>query len=146
MASELSSAYVAQGKVKAVRAGGVVFAPVGTNYELHLAVTGGKYEGSIGKPVEGIIRVQARKVWTVASGGNFVSPLFGEPRTIQGRVRHVASPEALIIHAGTSFHLELPPNDIGVDLTAGPIRIGTMVNVMAMPAPTFELLTVAAGR
>jgi hypothetical protein len=141
MTTTTTAPFTAKGKVTAVRDDGVVvFAPAGTNYELHLVVVGGRYVGPIGKPVEGIIRVKARKVWTVSSGGNFVSPLFGEPRTIQGRVRHVPSDDALVVHAGTDFHLELPPNDIGVDLTAGPIRVGAMVNVMAMPAPAFELV------
>jgi hypothetical protein len=139
--------YTAKGKITAVRDNGVVvFAPAGTNYELHLVSANGKYAGPIGKPVEGIIRVKARKIWTVSSGGNFVSPLFGEPRTIQGRVRHAPSDQTLVIHAGTNFHLELPPGDAGVDLTAGPIRAGAMVNVMAMPAPTFELAGAVAGR
>ena len=147
MASDTSTAqFTAKGKVTSVRDDGhvVVFAPANTNYEIHLTSAEGKYVGPIGKPVEGIIRAKARKVWTVASGGNFISPLFGEPRTIQGRVRATPSDETLIVHAGTDFHLELPGNGIGVDLTAGPIRAGVMVNVMAMPAPTCELATIAA--
>ena len=146
MASESSSEFIAKGKVTAVRDNGVVvFAPANTNYEIHLLAAGGKYDGLVGKPIEGIIRAKARKVWTVPSGGNFISPLFGEPRTIQGRVRSVTD-DALVVHAGTNFYLEMPSGDIGVDLTAGPIRVGTMVNVMAMPDATFELAPVTVGR
>ena len=131
-----------RGKITSVRDGGiVVFAPANTNYELHLLALGGRYEGPVGKPVEGIIRVKARKLWSVPSGGNFVSPLFGEPRTIQGRVRHMTD-EMLIVHAGTNFHIELPAGNTGIDLTSGPIGIGTMVNAMAMPDATFELAPV----
>jgi hypothetical protein len=128
-----------RGKIASLGVGGiVVFAPSNTKYELHLLVTGGRYEGPVGKPIEGIIRVKARKLWSVPSGGNFVSPLFGEPRTIQGRVRQM-SDGMLVVHAGTNFHIELPTGSSGIELTSGPISIGTMVNVMAMPDATFEL-------
>jgi hypothetical protein len=147
MAVESSSESIAKGKIISVRDDGrtVVFAPANSNYEIHLVAANGKYDGPTGKPVEGIIRVKARKVWTVASGGNFISPLFGEPRTIQGRVRHVGD-DKLVVHAGTNFQLDLPDGNIGIDLTAGPIRVGTMVNVMSMPGATFEFAPVAAGR
>ena len=147
MATESSSESIARGKVTSVRDDGrvVVFAPANSNYEIHLVAANGKYDGPVGKPIEGVIRVKARKVWTVASGGNFISPLFGEPRTIQGRVRH-AGDDRLVIHAGTNFQLELPDGNIGMDLTAGPIGVGTMVNVMSMPGATFELAPVTAGR
>ena len=146
MASEAPpSEFVAKGKVTAVRDDGrvVVFAPANTNYEIHLVAASGKYDGPVGKPVEGVIRVKARKVWTVASGGNFISPLFGEPRTIQGRVR-LAGEERLVVLAGTDFQLDLPDVNIGIVLTAGPIRVGTMVNVMSMPGATFDNPTTIA--
>jgi hypothetical protein len=88
----------------------------------------------LNKPVELRIRVQARKVYTVPSGGNFVAPIFGPPKTIQGRVRWAdESGQRLVVHAGVPVLVELPPADSGIDLDEGPITVGRMVNVVALP-------------
>src|SRR5690348_1365619 len=65
----------------------LVFQPAGTNYELHLFADGAVGDVPLNKPVDLRIVVQARKVYTVPSGGNFIAPIFGPPRIIQGRVR-----------------------------------------------------------
>src|SRR5688572_19529979 len=85
--SAMPAVPVAGGKVIAVRDGKVVFNPTGTNYEIELACP--SYAGPVNKPVKATIRVRARKVWTVPAGGNFIAPIFGPPKTIQGRVRTV---------------------------------------------------------
>ena len=77
----------------------VVFKPSGTNYELHLEGPG--YEGPMNVPVELVITVQARKLWTIPSGGNFIEPIFGKPRTIQGRVKAIEG-QTLVVQAGIS--------------------------------------------
>ena len=127
-----------RGKLTAVKDGVVHFAPSGTNYELHLMTPGDP--GAVGRLVEGVIRVRARKVWTVPSGGNFVSPIFGPPRTIQGRVKSLSERE-LVVHAGVPIVVELPAEEQGYDLASGPIAVGVMVNVVALPGATFEPLT-----
>ena len=127
-------AFAARGKVTAVKDGMVTFAPAGTNYELHLAAP--NYAGPAGVLVAGLIRVTARKVWTVPSGGNFVSPIFGPPRTIQGRVRKVDG-NTLVVHAGAPFIVELPADDAGIGLSEGALAVGSMVNIMAMPGARF---------
>lgn len=139
--------FVARGKVTAVRDNNVVvFQPANTNYELHLASPGGaRYEGPVDALVEGRIRVGARKVLTVPSGGNFVEPIFGQPRTLQGRVRHVED-GTLVVQAGAPILVQLPPADTALDLTNGPIGVGTLVNIMALPGATFELVGAAVPR
>ena len=127
-------AFAARGKVIAVKDGVVTFAPSGTNYELHLAAP--DYAGPVGVLTSGSIRVVARKVWTVPSGGNFVSPIFGPPRTIQGRVRKVDG-NTLVVHAGAPFVVELPSDDAGIGLSEGAITVGAIVNIMAMPGARF---------
>ena len=127
----------ARGKVTAVKDGLVHLAPSGTNYELHLVTQ--SEPGGVGELVEGVIRARARKVWTVPSGGNFISPIFGPPRTIQGRVKSLADRE-MVVHAGVPIVVELPVEEQGYDLVNGPIAVGVMVNVMALPAATFEPL------
>jgi hypothetical protein len=130
------AAPVASGKVTAVRDGKVVFVPVNTNYELELVCP--SYAGPVNKPVKGVIRVKARKVWTVPSGGNFITPLFGPPKIIQGRVRAMAK-DWLVVQAGTVITVDLPDSDIVYDLANGDITVGAIVNVTAFAGGTFEL-------
>jgi hypothetical protein len=127
---------VALGKVQAVRDGKIVFVPANTNYELELVCPG--YAGPTNKPVRGVIRVSARKVWTVPSGGNFISPIFGPPKTVQGRVRALDR-GTLVLQAGTPITVDLPDDDEVFDMANGPITVGTMVNVTAFAGGTFEL-------
>jgi hypothetical protein len=129
--------FVARGKVTKVTGGTVVFAPTGTNYELHL-VTGKDFPGPIGVPVEGWIKVHARKMLTVPSGGNFIAPIFGPPKTIQGRVKFVDD-KNLVIHAGTNIIIELPGENSAIDLNDGQIAVGRMVNAIVFAGATFEL-------
>jgi hypothetical protein len=127
-------AYAARGKVTAVKDGVLTFAPSGTNYEMHLASPNDA--GQVGALAEGLIHVVARKLWTVPSGGNFVSPIFGSPRTIQGRVRMVSN-GTIVVHAGAPFVVDLPTDDAGIGLPNGLITVGAMVNIMAMPGARF---------
>ena len=126
-----------RGKVTAVKDGVVVFAPADTNYELHLVAP--NYAGPLNTRVEGIIRAAARKVWTVPSGGLFIAPIFGPPRTIQGRVRSL-DVSSLVLQAGAPVLVELPESDTAFDLVNGPITVGTLVNVVALPGARFELV------
>jgi hypothetical protein len=88
--------------------------------------------------VGGVIRVVARKVYTVPSGGNFINPIFGPPRTIQGRVRALDG-GSMVVQAGMPVHVELPAEASAVELANGPIAVGSLVNVVALPGATFEL-------
>jgi hypothetical protein len=139
--------FVARGKVTAVRDNNVVvFQPANTNYELHLAARGGsRYDGPVNTLVEGRVRLGARKVLTVPSGGNFIEPIFGHPRTIQGRVRHLED-RTLVVQAGAPLIVELPAAETALDLTNGPITAGSLVNVMVLPGATFELVGAPVAR
>lgn len=134
--SAMPAVALAGGKVNAVRDGKVVFNPTGTNYEIELVCP--SYAGPTSKPVKAAIRVTARKVWTVPAGGNFIAPIFGPPKTIQGRVRSVGDGR-MVVHAGTSITVELPDEDIVFDLADGPVAVGRTVNVTAFGGGTFEL-------
>jgi hypothetical protein len=131
--------FVARGKVIAVNDGSVVFAPKDTNYELQL-VTKGRYDGPVNIPVDARVRATVRKLLTVPSGGAFVAPIFGPPKTIQGRVRHVEE-GAIVVQAGMPFILDLPAADHAMDLNNGPISVGSMVNAIVLPGATFELVS-----
>ena len=138
------SDFTARGKVTAVRDGTVVFQPSGTNYEIQLATAGGKYDGPENTLIDGLIRGTVRKLYTVPSGGNFVTPIFGSPRIVQGRVRHVDE-RAIVLQAGAPFVLELPAADNALDLHTGPIAVGSLVNAVVLPGATFELAKATAG-
>jgi len=134
--SATADSHAATGKITAVKEGQVVFCPANTSYELYLK--GPSYAGPVKKPVKGTIRVTARKVWTVPSGGNFIAPIFGPPRIIQGRVRAISARQ-IIVQAGTFIVVELPNDDIVYDLASGPISVGKLVNVTALPGASFEI-------
>jgi hypothetical protein len=124
-----------RGKVTAVRDGLVVFSPGGTNYEMHLACP--NFSGPMNTPVQGVVRVKARKVYTVPSGGLFITPIFGPPRIIQGRIRALDE-KSMVLHAGGSIIVEFPDDDAAFDLVNGPLAVGKLANVVAWPGATFE--------
>ena len=129
--------FAARGKIVEVHETHVVFHPTGTNYQLHLESSGSTFQVS-DRPIEAIIRVKARKVWTVPSGGNFIAPIFGPPRIIQGRVKWLDE-QMLVVQAGAMIVAELPLEDQAIDLANGVIGVGTLVNVTAMPGATIEM-------
>lgn len=137
-----TTAQPARGKVIDVRDGSIVFNPSGTNYELSLQAP--NYSGPVKALVEGTIRVTARKVWSVPSGGNFIAPIFGPPKIVQGRLRAVEG-NTLVVQAGTTIVVELPPGGPVVDLPSGPLAIGAMVNVTCQPGARFELIGPVGG-
>jgi hypothetical protein len=127
----------ARGKVIERREGGrVVFAPANTNYELDLLAP--DFQGALNVLTEGHVRVTARKIWTVPGGGNFISPLLGPPRTIQGRIR-AAGDRSIVIQAGCPITVDFPAAESGLDLANGPLQVGATVNVMAMPGASIRI-------
>lgn len=125
-----------KGEIKRVENGRVVFCPVGTNYEHHLDVAE-PWAGPVGRVVAGSCRAVARKVLTVPAGGNFVAPILGTPRTIQGRVVWLSERE-IVVQAGALWHIRLPVDSSAIDLGNGPIEEGSLVNVIVMPGASFE--------
>ena len=120
----------ASGTILAVKPGSVTFRPAGTNYQLELAIA--ENGATAGTRMRCDVRVTARKVYTVPSGGNFISPIFGPPKVVQGLVRW-ADERWLVVHAGCPIHVELPPDDHAIDLDNGPVQVGRMVNVVCLP-------------
>ena len=125
------------GKVLAVKDGVVTFAPHQTTYEMQLKLTGA--EPALNTPVWALIRGTARKVWTVPSGGNFLVPIMGPPKIVQGRVKF-ADERSLVLQAGANVIVELPRADAAVDLPSGAISLGTMVNATLMPGASVEFI------
>ncbi|MEM6855553.1 MAG: hypothetical protein AAF593_14195 [Planctomycetota bacterium] len=109
---------------------GMAFRPSGTNYELHLAADG--YDGPVGKLMRGMVRVRGRKVYNVPSGGNFIAPIVGEPRIVQGRVL-AGDDRTLVVHAGCTVIVDLPRTPDAIDLHGRAVEPGLMINVVCMP-------------
>ena len=89
------------------------------------------------------IRCNARKVWTMPSGGNFVTPIFGTPRIVQGRVRYLEENLA-VIQAGCPVIVTLPADGTAFDLLNGPLAATGLVNATLIPGTTIEVVKSAA--
>lgn len=127
--------FVAKGKVTSAEGGKIVFEPAGTNYRLTL---NGEYSGKINVPVGLYIKLSGRKILTVETGGQFVAPIYGPPKTIQGRVRY-ADDKLVVVHAGCPFHIALPAENSAIDLSNGLITVNTLLNAICLPGATFEV-------
>ena len=135
--------FPAIGKVLSKDDTSVVFNPQNTNYELKLETA--KYDGPIGQRVEAFITLSARKVYTVPSGGNFIAPIFGPPRIVQGRVRYLDEKE-MVVQAGTSIIVQLPAAEDAFDFANGDLSVASLVNVVALPGAKFVLAEAAMAR
>lgn len=80
----------------------IKFAVPNTSYELHL-VPQGEIGVATGHRLIGTIRVSARRLDLVGSGGRYLEPVMGRPRRIQGTVVRVES-GAVVIDAGVPVH------------------------------------------
>lgn len=136
--------FPAKGRVLRVEGDVVVFCPANTKYEMHLRPVGGSYSGPVNQPVSLLIRAVGRKLLTVPSGGNFVAPIFGPPKTIQGRVKFVDATHA-VIHAGVTVIVALPGEDSSIDLNNGSITVGQMLNAIVLAGATCELVPTLAA-
>ncbi len=83
----------------------IVMGVPNTSYQLHLVPTA-PVTTQPGKRLIGTIRLEARRVDAVGTGGQFVEPVFGRPRRVQGTVIAHAG-NALVIDAGIPIHAVL---------------------------------------
>jgi hypothetical protein len=143
MASSLD--FPARGKVIRVEGNIVVFNPAGSTYELHLANKGPEMPTPSQYAVSAYIRCTVRKLWTMPTGGNFVTPIFGPPKVVQGMVRYLEERLA-VVQAGVPVILSLPAEDSAYDLTSGPVTPGNIINATLLPGATFELAKVAVAQ
>ena len=135
------SDFPARGNVVRTDGGAVVFKPANTSYEIKLATDGAG--PAVGR-VDGLVRATARKLWTIGSGGNFVAPIFGPPRVVQGRIRYLDQ-TTMVVSCGLPVVVTLPTADSACDLASGPLAVGALVNVALLPGASFELATVPAA-
>lgn len=134
--------FPARGKVISVEDDRVVFAPSNTSYQLELLTPNGRYDGPVDTLIECVMRAVARKMYTVSGGGGWIEPIFGKPRIIQGRTRHIDD-RYIVVYAGAPFLIKYPEGQGSVSLSEGVIRPGIMINATILPGMTFEYLGIA---
>ncbi len=98
---------IARGILESVQKTHIVISFPNTSYQMHLA-TPAPVRAEVGKRILGTIRVDARRIDAVDTGGKYVEPVFGRPRRVQGRVLLLnPSARTLIVDAGMPIHLHL---------------------------------------
>lgn len=71
-----------------------------TNYRLHLKVLKAP-STPVGKRIHGTVRVGARRIDNVRTGGAYIEPVYGEPRRVQGDVLAIdTADQTITINAG----------------------------------------------
>ncbi|MEM1165777.1 MAG: hypothetical protein AAGI30_05735 [Planctomycetota bacterium] len=103
-----------------------------TSYELHL-VSLQALETAIGKRAIGTIRVQARRMDSVETGGRYVEPVYGRPRRVQGRVIAIEpASNAITVDAGVPIECRLNKHQKASDFAEGDFVSGDV-----LPGATF---------
>lgn len=103
-----------------------------TSYELHLYPVNPP-KAQVGKRIIGEIRVRARRIDIVETGGQYIEPVYGRPRRVQGTVI-AATSDAIVVDAGVPVHVT--PTDTRQKPSDFPI--GSFVSFDAMEGAVFE--------
>jgi len=102
-----------------------------TSYQIHLIPTAPVTAGS-GHRVIGKIRVSARRIDEVQSGGRYLEPVFGRPRRVQGTVIAIES-DAVVVNAGVPVWVQ--PTDSRQ--SPADFQVGQFVSFDALEGATF---------
>jgi hypothetical protein len=102
-----------------------------TSYQLHL-IPAGPIATPVGKRLIGKISVKARRIDVVGTGGQYIEPVLGRPRRIQGTVIGTKD-GAVIVDAGVPVHsTPMDPRQ-----SADQFQPGQFVSFDAEPGATF---------
>ena len=100
----------------------IVLGVPGTDYRLHL-VTARPIGAAAGSHVRGRIEVSARRVDVTRVGGQFIDPVYGRPRIIQGTVIETGLEHStMVVKAVVPLHVKVRPPQKSADF-----EVGTMV-------------------
>lgn len=120
----------------------------GSNYRLYLRPEAGaetSLAAKVGRPVAAVVRVEARRVDTVGTGGRYIEPLYGRPRRVQGTVLAIdPARNALVLNAGGAIAVDGLPMPIIATLTAPGQRaesfgVGSLVSMDVKEGGTIAL-------
>ncbi len=121
--------------VDSIKDGIITLRVPGSNYANSFALADTAAPLTPGERIRGTIHAPAWKIDSVELGGNYVEPLFGRPRRMQGTILsvNVASNE-LTVQVGYEATVRLP------DLAkASDYKVGQRVGWDNIEIPTFEL-------
>ena len=116
----------------ALRPAYLVFLVPNTNYELHLR-PGSSIVTEPGKRLIGTIHARAKRIDVTQTGGQFIEPVMGRPRRVQGTVLAVAD-GAVVVDAGVPIHCTptdprqsaadfIPGQFVGFDVEEGAVFV-----------------------
>ncbi len=107
----------------------------GMNYQNTFRVGNGAAALVAGERVRGRIHAPAWKVDRVDMGGNYVEPLYGRPRRMQGTILSVnAGANELTVQVGYEVTVKMPEK-----YSAGDYRVGERVGWDNVEVPAFEV-------
>ena len=110
--------------VDGLQDGIVTLAVPNTNYRNSFKVVDGGSVPAVGTKVRGTLHAPAWKVDRVELGGNYVEPLFGRPRRMQGTILSVSpATNELTVQVGYDVTVKLPERYKAADYAAGQ-RVG----------------------
>jgi hypothetical protein len=109
----------------------IIFSVPNTSYELHLLPTS-EIKTQPGKRLLGTIRAQARRIDIVQTGGQYIEPVMGRPRRVQGTIIAIAG-DAVVVDAGVPIHCR--PTDARQQ--AANFALGQFVSFDVLDGSTF---------
>ena len=110
-----------------------IFTIPGTQYRLHLVVEE-DLEDRIGERVRGRIRGRSLRMHHSPAGGNFIEPLEGRPRIVQGTVMAVdPGAHEVLVDLVVPIRLEIPESQ-----STALFATGDMVNFYMEPGASFH--------
>ncbi|MFM1822664.1 MAG: hypothetical protein RI967_930 [Planctomycetota bacterium] len=118
---ETAPATVATVRLERIDRDRIVVSVPGTEYELALVPTG-TTTTPVGKRLRGTISGRAQKLHRATAGGEFLEPVHGHPRIVQGRIREVdATGGRLLVQAVVPIWIETMADQPVRDFRAGEI-------------------------
>jgi hypothetical protein len=102
-----------------------------TSYQIHLIPTA-PVTTLAGHRIIGQIRMSARRIDEVQSGGRYLEPVFGRPRRVQGTVIAIES-DAVVVNAGVPVWVQ--PTDSRQ--SPADFQVGQFVSFDALEGATF---------
>ncbi len=117
-------------------AGGcIVIRPVSTEYALTFDLPAKTAcPVAVGSRIEGNIRARAQKMHHAHGGGEFIEPLIGSPRIVQGKIREIdLAGNALLIEAIVPMWVSLTASQAAAEM-----ELGALMNFYVESGATFQ--------